>query len=161
MTTFYSKWGALLVAIMVLCVLTYQHYNQELAAVSPNDILRDSPTNEVRVLGMVQGGTLQGNVEAGDARFEVIDGETSLSVQYHGPPPENLRELKVLVLIGKWNAITKIFEARDIGLVTNYGYVMGAYLVGLLPLLLSIFVMSRKVSLLYAEIKESKLYQPE
>lgn len=161
MTTFYAKWGAMLVAMSLLSILTYNHYQQDLATLSPQYILGTTPAEEVRLLGMVQGGTLRGNDDAGDAQFDVIEGDTSLSVQYHGPPPENLRELKMLVLIGKWNAPAKIFEARDIGLVTNYGYVMGAYLIGLLPLVLFVFAMSRKVSLLYADIKESKLYQPE
>ncbi len=125
------------------------------------DLLQTSPTGEVRVQGMVQGGTLHGNVEAGEAEFDLVDEGTSLSVQYQGPPPDNLRELKTLILIGKWEAGTKVFKARDIGLVTNYGYVIGAYLIGLLPLFLIVFTMSRKVSLLYAEIKESKLYQAE
>ena len=161
MTTFYTKWGAMLLAMIVLSLLTYHHYQQELATLTPQDILRTAPAEEVRLLGMVQGGTLRGNVEGGDAQFDVIEEETSLSVQYHGPPPENLRELKKLVLIGKWSATANLFEAHDIGLVTNYGYVMGAYLIGLLPLALFVFAMSRKVSLLSAEIKESKLYQPE
>ena len=161
MTIFYAKWGAMLVAMSMLSILTYNHFQRDLATVSPQHILGTTPTEEVRLLGMVRGGTLRGNVDAGDAQFEVIEGDTSLPVQYLGPPPENLRELKTLVLIGKWDATAKVFEARDMGLVTNYGYVMGAYLIGLLPLVLFVFTMSRTVSVLYAEIKESKLYQPE
>lgn len=151
----------MLLAIIMLSILTYHHYQQDLATLSPQEILKTTPAEEVRLLGMVQGGTLRGNVDAGEARFIVIEGDTALPVQYHGPPPENLRELKILVLIGKWNAIANVFEARDIALVTNYGYVMGAYLIGFLPLVLFVFAMSRKVCLLYTEIKESKLYQPE
>ena len=161
MTPFYTKWAAMLVAIIFLSILIYNHYQRDLATLSPQEILETPPSEEVRLLGMVRGGTLRGNLEAGDAQFEVIEEDTSLAVQYHGPPPENLRELKILVLIGKWNGTAKLFEARDIGLVTNYGYVMGAYLIGLLPLLCFVFVMSRKVGLLYTEIKQSKLYQPE
>ena len=161
MMTFYARWGAILAGIIFLTILTNNHYQEDLATVLPQDILGSPSTEEIRLLGMVRGGTLQGNFASGDARFDVIEGTTSLPVQYHGPPPENLRELKRLVLIGKWNATAKVFEARDISLVTNYGYVMGAYLTGLLPLVLFVFAMSRKVSLLYAEIKESKLYQPD
>ena len=161
MTTFYARWGAMLLAMSMLSILIYNHYQQDLATLSPQHIFQTTSTEEVRLLGMVRGGTLSGKVDAGDAQFEVVEGNTSLPVKYQGPSPENLRELKTLVLIGKWNPTTKVFEARDIGLVTNYGYVMGAYLIGLLPLMLIVFTMSRRVSLLYAEIKESKLYQPE
>jgi len=161
MTTFYTKWGAMLVAMSILSILTYNHYQQDLATLSPQHILESPPAEEVRLLGMVRGGTLRGDLEAGDAQFDVVEEETSLPVKYHGPPPENLRELKTLVLIGTWNPTAKVFEARDIGLVTNYGFVMGAYLIGLLPLVLIVFSMSRKVSLLYTEIKESTVYQPE
>ena len=161
MKSFYAKWGGLLLAIILLGLLTFQHYQKDLAVVSPQEVLAQSSHGEVRLLGMVRGGTLQGHVDDGQAQFEVIDNDSAISVQYQGPPPDNLRELKVLVLIGTWNPTSQVFEARDIGLVTNYGYVLGAYFIGLFPLLVFIFGMSRKVGLLYAEIKESKLYQPE
>ena len=161
MINFYIKWGILLGGAAFLSALLYQNYLQNLVTQPPEEILRTSPGGEIRIQGMVKGGTLRGNVEGGEAEFDLIDGQTSLPVHYQGPPPDNLRELKMLVLIGTWNADSKIFMARDIGLVTNYGYVIGAYLIGLLPLFFLIFMMTRKVSLLYAEIKDSKLYQPE
>ena len=82
-------------------------------------------------------------------------------MQYDGPPPDNLRELKILVLIGTWNADAQVFEARDIGIVPNYGFIAGAYLLGLLPLALLLFAMTRRVHFLYDEIKASKLYEEE
>ena len=123
--------------------------------------MKSAPSHEIRVRGLVRAGTLQGNVAGGEAEFELTEGDASIPVQYQGPPPDNLRELKTLVLIGKWNPTTNIFEARDIGLVTNYGFVISAYLIGLIPLAIFLFAMSRRVSLLYEEIKESKLYQEE
>ena len=161
MINFYIKWGILLGGAVFLSALIFQNYLENLVAQSPEEILRNSPGGEIRIQGMVKGGTLRGKVEGGEAEFDLIDGKTSLPVLYQGPPPDNLRELKVLILIGTWNADTKIFMARDIGLVTNYGYVLGAYVIGLLPLFILLFMMTRKVSLLYAEIKDSKLYQPE
>ena len=69
--------------------------------------------------------------------------------------------MKILVLIGTWNAGAQVFEARDIGIVPNYGFIAGAYLLGLLPLALLLFAMSRRVHFLYDEIKTSKLYEEE
>jgi cytochrome c-type biogenesis protein CcmE len=161
MTSLYVRWTVLLIVAVVLGVLTFSHYQEHLATLSPEQVKAQSPTQEVRVLGMVRGGTLEGKIEAGDATFEVIENDATIPVHYHGPPPDNLRELKTLILIGKWNPSDNIFEARDIGLVTNYGFVVGAYLIGLIPLAIFLFAMSRRVSLLYEEIKASKLYQEE
>lgn len=161
MTSLYIRWGALLIVAMVLTGLTYSHYQQHLATLSPQQVSEQHPSQEIRVLGMVRGGTLKGNVEAGDATFALIENDSTMPVHYHGPPPDNLRELKTLILIGKWNPSDNIFEARDIGLVTNYGFVVGAYVIGLIPLAIFLFAMSRRVGLLYEEIKASKLYQEE
>lgn len=161
MTSLYVRWGGVLIVAVALSVLTVQHYRQHLATLSPHQVKTQAPTREVRVLGMVRGGTLKGQVDAGDATFELIEQDVSIPVHYQGPSPDNLRELKTLVLIGKWNPADNIFEARDIGLVTNYGFVVGAYVVGLMPLAIFLFAMSRRVGLLYQEIKASKLYQEE
>ncbi len=161
MKSLYLRWSGLLIVALVLTGLTYSHYQQHLATLSPKQILEQQPSHEVRVLGMVRGGTLKGNVEGGDATFALVEHDTTIPVQYQGPPPDNLRELKTLILIGKWNPSDNIFEARDIGLVTNYGFVVGAYVIGLIPLAIFLFAMSRRVELLYEEIKASKLYQEE
>ena len=167
MTSFYVRWIGVLIVALALSTSTCTHYQRNLATWSPSQVKAQPPSSEVRVLGMVQGGTLAGRVEEGEATFALIEGDASLPeqtgipVQYHGPPPENLRELKSLILIGRWNSSDNIFEARDIGLVTNYGFVVSAYLIGLIPLALFLFTMSRRVGLLYEEIKASKLYQEE
>lgn len=161
MTSLYLRWTGLLIVAIVLTGLTYSHYQQHLATLSPSQAKTQGLNHEVRVLGMVRGGTLEGNVEGGDATFALGENDSTIPVHYHGPPPDNLRELKTLILIGKWNSTDNIFEARDIGLVTNYGFVVGAYLIGLIPLAIFLFAMSRRVGLLYEEIKASKLYQEE
>ncbi len=161
MNSLYLRWGGLLIVAVVLGVLTYNHYQKDLATVSLLQVKEQAPGQEVRLFGMVRGGTLEGKMKAGEATFELMGDDMSLPVHYQGPPPENLRELKTLILIGKWNPSDNIFEARDIGLVTNYGFVVGAYLIGLIPLALFLFAMSRRVELLYEEIKASKLYQEE
>ena len=160
MTKLYIRWGGMLIVAIVFIVLTYQHYRDNLASLVPQQVRQETPAGDVRVLGMVQGGTLKTR-KAGEATFTLLGENATLPVHYQGPPPDNLRELKILVLVGTWNAATQVFEARDIGIVPNYGFIAGAYLLGLVPLALFLFVMSRRVNFLYDEIKASKLYEEE
>lgn len=160
MTNFYIRWGGVFIVAIVFIVLTYTHYRDNLASLLPRQVKQEAPAGEIRVLGMVQGGTLETR-GAGEATFALLGESASLPVHYEGPPPDNLRELKILVLIGTWNADTQVFEARDIGIVPNYGFIAGAYLLGLLPLALLLFAMTRRVHFLYDEIKASKLYEEE
>ncbi|MYA29452.1 MAG: cytochrome c maturation protein CcmE [Nitrospira sp. SB0666_bin_27] len=160
MTNLYIRWGGVCIVAIVLIVLTYTHYRDNLASLVPQQVRQEAPKGDIRVLGMVQGGTLETR-GAGEATFALLGENASLPVHYQGPPPDNLRELKILVLIGTWNAGTQVFEARDIGIVPNYGFIAGAYLLGLLPLALLLFAMSRRVHFLYDEIKASKLYEEE
>lgn len=160
MTNLYIRWGGVCIVAIVFIVLTYNHYRDNLASLVPQQVRQEAPKGDIRVLGMVQGGTLETR-GAGEATFALLGEHASLQVQYEGPPPDNLRELKILVLIGTWNAATQVFEARDIGIVPNYGFIAGAYLLGLLPLALLLFAMNRRVHFLYDEIKASKLYEEE
>jgi cytochrome c-type biogenesis protein CcmE len=161
MTAFSLRWSALVVVAVILTILTSRYVERHLASLTPDELLVLQPTGSVRVLGLVKGGTLAGELESGHARFELSGDHETLSVQYDGPPPENLRELKTLIVVGQWDPASSAFQARDIALVTNYGFVMGAYAVGVLPLALFLFMMERRVGLLYREIKQSKLYEPE
>jgi len=161
MKIFYLQWGALLIVATGIVCLTYQHYQKNLATMSPQQVLTASPTGTIRVLGLVQGGSLEGQVEAGQAQFILSDDQGSLPVTYQGPTPENLRELKKLIAVGRWDPQNRMFQSHELALVTNYGFVISAYVIGLLPLALFVFAMGRKVSLLYEEIKASKLYQSE
>lgn len=160
MTNLHIRWGGVCIVAIVLIVLTYTHYRDNLASLTPRQVKQEAPAGDIRVLGMVQGGTLETH-GAGEATFTLLGESASLQVQYEGPPPDNLRELKILILIGTWNAATQVFKARDIGIVPNYGFIAGAYLLGLLPLALLLFAMNRRVHFLYEEIKASKLYEEE
>ena len=160
MTNLHIRWGGVLIVAIVFIVLTCNHYRDNLASLVPQQVRQEAPAGEIRVLGMVQGGTLETR-GAGEAAFTLLGKSATLPVHYQGPPPDNLRELKILVLIGTWNAGRQIFEARDIGIVPNYGFIAGAYLLGLVPLALFLFAMTRRVHFLYEEIKASKLYEEE
>ena len=163
MTSFYTRWAALIVVALILSGLTYQHYLENLASVTPGWIVKksSSTTPSIRLEGMVKSGSLSGNLQEGQAEFQLVGDSANVAVRYHGAPPENLRELKTLIVVGQWDPEEQIFRAREIALVTNYGFVIGAYLVALIPLILLVFTMSRKVTSLFQVIKESKLYEPQ
>ena len=162
MTGLYTRWAFIVGASLLLAAMTYQHYQQDLSTLSVEILLRSQPASQpIRIQGMVKSGTLSGDVEQGEATFELVNEGTSLAVDYQGPPLENIRELKTLVLIGRWEPETKVFRAQDTALINNFGFVAAAYLVSVIPLFWVIFAMSQRVMVLFKEIKEEKLYEPE
>jgi cytochrome c-type biogenesis protein CcmE len=162
MTGFYTRWAMILGAILLLAILTYQHYQEHLSTLPVSTLLSSPPdTQPVRIQGMVKSGTLQGEVEQGQATFEFVDGPASLFVEYQGPPLENIRELKTMVLIGRWDGKAQIFRAQDTALINNFGFVVAAYLISILVVGWMVFAMSQRVMVLFREIKELKLYEPE
>ncbi|GJL53480.1 MAG: hypothetical protein NPIRA02_06120 [Nitrospirales bacterium] len=162
MTGFYLRWAGVIVMAITMAVLANKNYQEHLASISPEAVLAGEHSHAtLRVQGMVGSGSLTGSPEEGHAEFELLGETKHLKVQYQGPPPENLRELKTLILIGRWDSGSQVFQAQDTALVTNYGFVASAYLIAFLVLVASVFSMSRKVTCLFQEIKESKLYEPE
>ena len=162
MTGLYTRWAVILGAMVLLAILTYQHYQHHLATLPAGRLLtQPSATQPVRIHGMVKSGTLKGDVEQGQATFELMDNSTSIDVEYQGPPLENIRELKTLVLIGRWDSQAQIFKAQDTALINNFGFVAAAYIISILGLGWMVFAMSQRVMVLFKEIKESKLYEPE
>jgi cytochrome c-type biogenesis protein CcmE len=149
----------------VITLLGVQRYSQEVTTIFPEQLLQDQPAGTVRVLGTVQAGSLSSLGEEAaspyQARFRLSGEKEDLSVWYTGENPDNLRELKSLVVVGRWNASSQEFEAHEIQLLPNLGYVAAAYLITLLPMGLFLFRMERKVELLYNEIKSAKVYEPE
>jgi len=162
MTGFYARWAIMVGGIILLTIMTYHQYQRDLSTISLATLSTSAPTTEtVRIQGMVKSGTLSGAVEEGQATFEFIDGPTTLAVEYAGPPLENIRELKTMVLIGHLDPETKTFKAKDTALINNFGFVAAAYLLTVIALGWSIFAMSQRVMVLFKEIKEEKLYEPE
>jgi cytochrome c-type biogenesis protein CcmE len=148
--------------IILLTIMTYQQYQRDLSTISLANLLNSPTTSEtVRIQGMVKSGTLSGAVDQGQATFELMDGSTTVPVEYAGPPLENIRELKTMVLIGQLDPATKTFKANDTALINNFGFVAAAYLITVLSLGWAIFAMSQRVMVLFKEIKEEKLYEPE
>ncbi|WP_447969033.1 cytochrome c maturation protein CcmE domain-containing protein [Nitrospira sp. M1] len=162
MTGFYLRWAGVIVMAILLTVLATRNYQENLASVSPAAVIAGEHSQApIRVQGMVGSGSLTGSPEEGHAEFALLGETKNLKVQYQGPPLENLRELKTLILIGRWDPEAQMFQAKETALVTNYGFVASAYLIAFVVLVASVFSMSRKVTCLFQEIKESKLYEPE
>jgi cytochrome c-type biogenesis protein CcmE len=162
MTRLYLQWIEIAVAAAGIVWAASRYYDRHLVTLTPDAVQTGgSVTADVRVQGLVEGGTLAGDLTSGKATFRLAGEHGTLDVAYDGPPPENLRELKTVVVVGRWDAGRRVFLAKDLALVTNYGFVVGSYLVALVPLAVFIFLMERRVRLLYSEIKQAKLYEPE
>ncbi len=152
-----------MLAVAIVVAAAARYYERHLTTLTPEAVLAGAiqPGATARVQGHVAGGTLTGDPAAGQAAFQFTGARAEFPVQYAGPPPENLRELKTLVIVGRWDSAQGVFLAQDLALVPNYRFVVGAYLAGFLPLAVFVFAMERRVRLLYAEIKSTKLYEPE
>jgi hypothetical protein len=112
------------------------------------------------MLGMVEAGSLRKDPLTSQMLFSLVEDGQRIPVVYQGKDTDSLRELKTLVVIGGWDAASQSFLAQDLALIPNYGFIIAAYLV-MIPLALFLFMMERRVRLLYTEIKRSKLYEPE
>ena len=162
MTGFYARWAVMIGGIILLAMMTFQQYQRDLSTISLATVLNSPATSKiVRIQGMVKSGTLSGAVDQGQATFELVDGPTTLPVEYAGPPLENIRELKTIVLLGHLDHETKTFKAKDTALISNFGFVAAAYVITVFSLGWAIFAMSQRVMVLFKEIKEEKLYEPE
>lgn len=160
MKWFYIRWGVILAIGLVIALFGAQRYYQEVDTLSPEQLLQTQSTETLRILGLVQPGSLVLGDPNG-IRFRLSGEQQSLPVLYTGPPTDILRELKTLVVVGRWDPAGQVFMARDIALLPNYGYVLAAYLIGVIPTGYFLFRMERKVDLLYTEIKGAKVYEPE
>jgi cytochrome c-type biogenesis protein CcmE len=161
MNGFYLRWVIILLMGALIASFGFWRYQREVASLSPAELLQEKPTGGVRVLGTVKPGTLVQGKSPGEAWFELTDAKHHLTVYYTGPEDENLRELKTLVVVGQWDAGSSEFQARELAVVPNYGFITSAYIVSIIPIGLFLFVMERRIRLLYADIKGTTVYEPE
>ena len=166
MTRLYLRWAVILLAGAVLSVLVTQNYRAHIRPITPEQLLTETPSGSVRVIGMVQPGSL--TIDPGvdpstelRASFVLTGQEEELTVEYAGPDDDNLRELKTLVVIGRHRAPGQPFEANELGIIPNFSFITWAYLLTLLPLIIFLFGMEQRVALLYTVIKETTVYRPE
>ena len=140
-------------------LLGMQRYYRDVNALSPEQLLREQPIQTVRVLGRIEAGSLM--KEETGMKFLLSGESEKVPVSYRGEETDSLRELKTLVIVGKWDPSAHKFDAQKVSITPNYGFVTAAYLLSLIPLGLFLFHMERKVALLYIMIKQEKAYQPE
>ena len=155
----YLRWGGALALTILIGALGAQRYYQEVAAISPERLLQNPPGQTVRVLGRVEGGSLMKGPSGKETRFQLGGPAEKVPVRFLGDDPDNLRELKTIVVVGRWDGTTRELEAQKIALIPNYGFITAAYLVALIPMGLFLFNMERKVEMLYTQIREEKVYQ--
>ena len=161
MTSFYIRWGVVLLVTSVIAFLGFQRYHKDVACLTPDQVLQNPSPNKSRVVGIIQGGSLTREDESNRAFFLLQGEEKTLPVRYQGHDTDTLRDLKIIVVTGHLNSGTAEFDGEAISLIPNYGFVAAAYLLGILPTLFFLFLMERKLRLLYTEVKEAKLYEPE
>ena len=157
----YIQWGVILLVLCVIAGFGVARYYQDVFPISPEQLIQMRPEGSVRVIGRVKAGTLNEGPE--DSRFELTgktEGLTSIQVEYHGKPYENMREMKLLVVEGDWDTGRMQLSARNFRPLPNTGFVVAAYLFALIPLCIFLFSMERSVILLSILIKEEKGYQP-
>jgi len=160
MTGFYLRWGVIILIGLWIVTAGANRYYRDVQPMSPEQVLRNHPAGPVRIIGMVEAGSLMKEPEKSQIRFALVRNGQHISVVYRGSDPDLVRELKTLVLVGEWGQDSQQFLADEIHLVPNYGFITAAYLV-MIPLALFLFLMERRVRLLYNEIKLSKTYEPE
>ena len=161
MTLFYIRWGAVLLVTLIIAFLGFQRYQKDVAGLTPDQLLQNPSQDKVRVIGIIQGGSLIKTDDKNRAFFLLQGEDKTLPVQYHGQDTDTLRDLKVVVITGRFYAGTGEFEGEAVSLIPNYGFVAAAYILGIIPALIFLFLMERKLRLLYMEVKEARLYEPE
>jgi cytochrome c-type biogenesis protein CcmE len=161
MNGFYIRWAIIVSLGAGLFIVGLMRYREEVRTVSPEALLRDRPEGPVRLMGIVLPGTLEKHTDSKEFRFALKGADQQVPVRYTGEDPENLRELKTLVVNGRWDAESQLFQGDKISVVPNYSFITAAYLVSVIPLAVFLFAMERRVRLLYQEIKGTTVYEPE
>ncbi len=165
MRRLYIRWGAILIAVFLVATLGWMRYEREVTTIAPERLLSQTPGGTVRVLGRVKAGSLSAREGASgaltEATFVLAGQDEEVFVRYEGEPAENIRDLKQIVAIGRWDPAAGEFLAHETANLPNYGYVSAAYLLVLIPMGVFLFRMERRVELLYTEIKTAKPYEPE
>jgi len=160
----YMQWTVVLIIVAVIFALAVFRYNREIAAISPEVLLQSRPDGMVRVLGRVVSGTLNKKESVPTFHLShesILKEHTEIFVQYIGKPDDNLRESKVLIVSGFFDPEKMEFTAQRLLPVSNVEFIVAAYLISILSLMLFLFNMERNVILLSVLIKEEKGYQPE
>ncbi len=161
MNLFYLRWVVILVCGAVVTFMGVQRYYNEVSTISPEQVLSENPSDTIRMMGTIEGGSLQKDEASEELRFSLSHEGVALPVRYTGASPDGVRELKTIVVIGEWIASQGRFDSSEIAVVPNYGFISAAYLVSFIPIIFFLFYMEHRVKLLYTQIKGTKAYKAE
>lgn len=153
------RWIAILIVGSVIVLLGIRRYQNEVSAVSVATFAGAPSDGLVRVVGRIAAGSVTLGKEG--QLFDLAGEKAAIRVRYIGPENDDIRDLKMLVMIGRWDADGQVLVAERTALAPRIEFVVAAYFVGLAPLALFLFRMERKVEQLYTEIKEEVIYMPE
>jgi cytochrome c-type biogenesis protein CcmE len=160
MTLFYIRWVVVILVTLVITFLGIQRYQKDVASLTPDQLLQNPSQEKVRVIGVIQGGSLTKEEDHNMAFFRLQGEKKPLPIRYRGHDIDTLRDLKIVVVTGRLNAGTGEFDGEALSLTPNYGFVAATYLLGIVPTMFFLFLMERRLRLLYTEVKEAKLYEP-
>ncbi len=162
MRAFYIRWVILLAIFGGIAGLGGLRYIREVKTISPKDVMAQSSVAGVRLMGMIEAGSFIKALAGEPFRFNLSEKGEKVAVVFSGEDTDSLlRELKTIVVVGRWDREAGVFHASEIALVPNYGFITSAYVFSLVPLGFFLFYMERRVALLYVMIKEEKAYQAE
>jgi len=161
MKRFYIRWTVLVLIFGSIGIMGFVRYNREVKTISPQTLLASESAPDIRLMGMIHPGSFVRASGDEPFRFKLTEDGAKIDVVFSGDDTDTLRELKTIVAIGRWDRDAGRFDASDIALIPNYGFISSAYLLTLIPLAFFLFFMERRVVILYVMIKEEKLYQAE
>jgi cytochrome c-type biogenesis protein CcmE len=157
MKQLYLRWIGVLAIGIFLVFLGARRYCHDVATFPIERLTAEAPSGEVRILGQIVANSIAPSAEG--LGFQLTDPPETLTVLYTGKETDEIRDLKTLVMIGKWDGAAKRLVADRTAIRPNYHFVVAAYLVGLIPVALFLFRMEYRVAKLYSEIKETKVYE--
>ncbi len=144
---------------ILLAFLGARRYCNDVATLPIGRLIAEAPSGEVRILGQIVANSITESEEG--LSFQLTDPPETLTVLYTGKEVDEIRGLKTLVMIGKWDVTARRLVADRTAIRPNYGFVTTAYLAGLIPAALFLFRMEYRVARLYSEIKETKVYEAD
>src|SRR4030066_332714 len=91
MTSFYIRWGVVLLVTSVIAFLGFQRYQKDVACLTPDQVLQNPSPNKSRVVGIIQGGSQTREDERNRAFFPLPDGTKTSFIVYRSERGQTIR----------------------------------------------------------------------
>jgi cytochrome c-type biogenesis protein CcmE len=112
MNLFYIRWVVVILVTLVITFLGFQRYQKDVVSLTPDQLLQHPSQGKIRVIGVIQGGSLTKEEDSNMAFFRLQGEKKPLPVRYRGHDTDTLRDLKIVVVTGRLNAGTGEFEGK-------------------------------------------------